>query len=92
MADRGYRGRSQRGERADRQINAGHSRALDAALAKTEASIRNSSNEQVFVFDKNGKILSSNTGSEDSVNTTKGGRKIVKYPDSIITHNHPSSL
>lgn len=24
MADRGYRGRPQRGERADRQINAGH--------------------------------------------------------------------
>ena len=32
MADRGYRGRPQRGERADRQINAGHSRGLDAAL------------------------------------------------------------
>ena len=31
MADRGYRGRPQRGERADRQINAGHSRGLDAA-------------------------------------------------------------
>lgn len=28
MADRGYRGRPQRGERADRQINAGHSRGL----------------------------------------------------------------
>lgn len=92
MADRGYRGRPSKSERADRQINAGHSRALDAALARTEASIRKSSNEQVFVFDKNGKILSSNIGSEDSVNTTKGGRKIVKYPDSIITHNHPSSM
>ena len=32
MADRGYRGRPQRGERADRQINAGHSRGLDAAF------------------------------------------------------------
>ena len=29
MADRGYRGRPQRGERADRQINAGHSRGLE---------------------------------------------------------------
>mgnify|MGYP004632640475 CR=1 FL=1 len=33
MADRGYRGRPQRGERADRQINAGHSRGLDVALS-----------------------------------------------------------
>lgn len=40
MADRGYRGRPQRGERADRQINAGHSRGLDAALSDTEAKIR----------------------------------------------------
>lgn len=29
MADRGYRGRPQRGERADRQINAGHSPSSD---------------------------------------------------------------
>lgn len=35
MADRGYRGRPSKSERADRQINAGHSRALDAALART---------------------------------------------------------
>lgn len=41
MADRGNRGRPSRRERADRQINAGHSRALDAALARTEARIRN---------------------------------------------------
>lgn len=33
MADRGYRGRPQRGERADRQINAGHSRGLDVTIA-----------------------------------------------------------
>lgn len=42
MADRGYRGRPQRGERADRQINAGHSRGLEASLAKSESKIRNS--------------------------------------------------
>lgn len=46
MADRGYRGRPSRSERADRQINAGHSRALDAALARTEARIRNLKTER----------------------------------------------
>ena len=35
MADRGYSGIRQRCERADMQINAGHSRRLDAALADT---------------------------------------------------------
>ena len=42
MADSGKRGgRPSRVERADRQVNAGHSRALDVALAKTESKIRN---------------------------------------------------
>lgn len=40
MADRGYRGRPQRGERADRQINAGHSRGLDAALSDMTLKLR----------------------------------------------------
>lgn len=36
MADSGKRGgKPSRTERQDRQVNAGHSRALDTALAKT---------------------------------------------------------
>lgn len=50
MADRGYRGRPQRGERADRQINAGHSRGLDAALSKSESKIRNLKTERILCF------------------------------------------
>lgn len=48
MADTGYRGRPQRGERADRQINAGHSRGLDAALSDTEAKIRKLKTERII--------------------------------------------
>lgn len=50
MADRGYRGRPQRGERADRQINAGHSRGLDMALSDTEAKIRKLKRQNVFML------------------------------------------
>jgi hypothetical protein len=57
MADRGYRGRPQRGERADRQINAGHSRGLDAALSKSESKIRNLKTERIYAFDQNGKEI-----------------------------------
>lgn len=60
MADRGYRGRPQRGERADRQINAGHSRALDVALARTEARIRNLKEERfmhTFGFVETDKVI-----------------------------------
>ena len=52
MADRGYRGRPQRGERADRQINAGHSRGLDAALSDTEAKIRKLKTERIYASTK----------------------------------------
>lgn len=52
MADRGYRGRPQRGERADRQVNAGHSRGLDAALSDTEAKIRKLKTERIYAFDQ----------------------------------------
>lgn len=63
MADRGYRGRPQRGERADRQINAGHSRGLDAALSDTEAKIRKLKTERIYAFNKDGKeIAHSQTG------------------------------
>ena len=61
MADRGYRGRPQRGERADRQINAGHSRGLDAALSDTEAKIRKLKTERIYAFDQNGKEISHST-------------------------------
>lgn len=62
MADRGYRGRPQRGERADRQINAGHSRGLDAALSKSESKIRNLKTERIYAFDQNGKEISHSQG------------------------------
>lgn len=57
MADRGYRGRPQRGERADRQINAGHSRGLDVALSDTEAKIRKLKTERIYAYDQNGKEI-----------------------------------
>lgn len=67
MADRGYRGRPQRGERADRQINAGHSRGLDAALSDTEAKIRKLKTERIYAFNKDGKeIAHSLTGKAHS--------------------------
>lgn len=88
MADRGYRGRPQRGERSDRQINAGHSRGLDAALSKTEAKIRNLKTERVYVYDKNGKLLGNST--KGTKNRTAIPADVVpKLKDAVITHNHP---
>lgn len=55
MADRGFRGRPTRTERADRLVNEGHSRGLDVALANTEAKIRNLKTERIYTFDQNGK-------------------------------------
>lgn len=79
-------GRPQRAERADRRINAGHSRGLDAALAKTEASIRTLKTERIYAFDKNGKeIAHSTTGSINGTALPSG----YSYKDAILTHNHP---
>lgn len=87
MADRGYRGRPQRGERADRQINAGHSRGLDAALSDTEAKIRKLKTERIYAFNKDGKeIAHSQTGKAHSTQLPFG----YNYKDAIITHNHPN--
>lgn len=87
MADRGYRGRPQRGERADRQINAGHSRGLDVALARTEARIRNLKEERIYAFDENGKELAhSTTGTSKNTFLPRGN-----YKDAILTHNHPQA-
>lgn len=86
MSDRGYRGRPQRGERADRQINAGHSRGLDAALSDTEAKIRKLKTERIYAYDKDGKeIAHSRTGKARSTQLPFG----YNYKDAIITHNHP---
>lgn len=85
MADRGYRGRPTRAERADRLINEGHSRGLDQALSDTEARIRDMKTERAYVFDKNGKESSRSTGG--SSNKTH----VTMYEDSIVTHNHPYS-
>lgn len=85
MADRGFRGRPTRAERADRLINEGHSRGLDVALTNTEAKIRNLKTERAYVFDKNGKELA--RSARGSANKTK----ITMYKDSIVTHNHPYS-
>ena len=87
MADRGYRGRPQRGERADRQINAGHSRGLDVALSDTEAKIRKLKTERIYGYDKDGKeIAHSRTGKAHSAQLPFG----YNYKDAIITHNHPN--
>ena len=87
MADRGYRGRPQRGERADRQINAGHSRGLDAALSDTEAKIRKLKTERIYAYNKDGKeIAHSQTGKAHSTQLPFG----YNYKDAIITHNHPN--
>lgn len=86
MADRGYRGRPQRGERADRQINAGHSRGLDMALSDTEAKIRKLKTERIYAFDQNGKEISHSTrGTSTSTKLPSG----YNYKDAILTHNHP---
>lgn len=88
MADRGFRGRPTRTERADRLINEGHSRGLDVALANTEASIRNDLTESIYAFDKNGKLISSNSaGTNHNVAIPKG----YNYKDAVFTHNHPGS-
>lgn len=88
MGDVGNRGggRPQRAERADRQINAGHSRGLDASLAKTEANIRTLKTERIYAFDKNGKEIShSVSGTGNSTRLPDGH----SYKDAILTHNHP---
>ena len=86
MADRGYRGRPQRGERADRQINAGHSRGLDVALSDTEAKIRKLKTERIYAYDQNGKEISHSTrGTSTSTKLPSG----YNYKDAILTHNHP---
>lgn len=86
MADRGYRGRPQRVERADRQVNAGHSRGLEASLAKSESKIRSLKTERIYAFDQNGKEISHSTrGSSTSTRLPNG----YSYKDAILTHNHP---
>lgn len=67
MADRGYRGRPQRGERADRQINAGHSRGLDAALSKLKT-------ERIYAFGQNGKEISHSTRPGEGLSNNIAGR------------------
>lgn len=85
MADRGYRGRPQRGERADRQINAGHSRGLDAALSDTEAKIRKLKTERIYAFNKDGKeIAHSQTGKAHSTQLPFG-YKTTKMPSLLTT-------
>lgn len=87
MGDVGNRGgRPQRRERADRQINAGHSRGLDAALAKTEAKIRTMKTERIYAFDKNGTEISHSTKGKATSTQLPSG---YNYKDAILTHNHP---
>ena len=86
MADRGFRGRPTRTERADRLVNEGHSRGLDVALANTEAKIRNLKTERIYTFDQNGKEISHSTrGTSTGTKLPKG----YNYKDAILTHNHP---
>lgn len=86
MADRGFRGRPTRTERADRLVNEGHSRGLDVALANTEAKIRNLKTERIYTFDQNGKEISHSTrGTSTDTKLPKG----YNYKDAILTHNHP---
>ncbi len=89
MADSGKRGgKPSRIERADRQINAGHSRALDVALAKTESKIRILTTERLYAFDKNGKeIAHSSSGTKNSTSLPSS----VNIKDAILTHNHPGA-
>lgn len=87
MGDVGNRGgRPQRRERADRQINAGHSRGLDVALVKTEAKIRTMKTERIYAFDKNGKEISHSTKGKATETALPSG---YNYKDAILTHNHP---
>lgn len=81
MADRGYRGRPQRGERADRQINAGHSRGLDVALSDTEAKIRKLKTERIYAYDKDGKEIAH----------SRTGKLVVHNYLLVITIKMPSS-
>lgn len=86
MGDRGNRGKPSRGVRSDRNINEGHSRGLDQALAKTESHIRNLKTERVYAYDKNGKeIAHSAKGSKNRTYLPDG----YSYKDAVLTHNHP---
>lgn len=88
MADRGYRGRPQRGERADRQINAGQSRIQPTAMSGTEAKIRKLKTERIYAYDQNGKEISHSTrGTSTSTKLPSG----YNYKDAIFTHNHPGN-
>lgn len=89
MADSGKRGgRPSRVERADRQVNAGHSRALDVALAKTESKVRTLGTERIYAFDKNGKEIAHSTKGTKSSTSLPAN---VSIKDAILTHNHPGA-
>lgn len=88
MADSGNKRQTQNiNPKAD--INAGHNRSEDVALAKVEASIQHRRTEAMYIINSDGEVVYSNTGAKNSVkfNYTEVA---PKAKDAIITHNHPT--
>lgn len=56
------------------------------SMKEIEASIRDKSREQLFVFDKNGKLLEAYQGGKESVSFPTD---VVNIEGAIVTHNHP---
>lgn len=81
--------RRKRGEarlRTKGNINSGLTKAQEAAVTKTENRLRNLRTERSVVIGKDGREV---------FKSTSGSRKrtgVYAVPDSVITHNHPSSV
>lgn len=63
MADSGNKRQTQNiNPKAD--INAGHNRSEDVALAKVEASIQHRRTEAMYIINSDGEVVYSNTGTK----------------------------
>lgn len=59
-------------------------------LQQVEERIRNLNHEELFVFDKDGKIVEAYKGNKDSVAFPQN--LMTKYPDATVTHGHPKNF
>lgn len=60
------------------------------SLQQIEERIRNLNHEELFVLDKDGKVVEEYKGEKDSVAFPSD--ILYKYPNATVTHGHPKSL
>lgn len=59
------------------------------SLQQIEERIRNLNHEELFVLDKDGKVVAAFKGNKDSVASPLD--ILTKYPNATVTHGHPKS-